>query len=124
MFSDETHESLGSCLELDLSIGTILTINGAVRVKYTSDERARNHLYFRSKVFQFLQSERHSPRMQNRCDFLGVPVKIHSVFAMPVTTRKFKIESLQKKTSDMPKKVFLIVYFVPGYRNQDRTFSS
>ena len=28
MFSDETHESLGSCLELDLSIGTILTING------------------------------------------------------------------------------------------------
>ena len=124
MFSDEIHEARGSCLELDLSVGTILAINRAVRIKYTSDERARNHLYFRSKVFQFLQPERHSPRMQNRCDFLGVPVKIHSIFAKPVPTREFEIENLQKKTSDVPKKVFLIVYFVPGYRNQDRMFSS
>ena len=124
MFSDEIHEAPGSCLELDLSVGTVLTINGAVRIKYTSDERPRNHLYFWSKFFQFLQAERHSPRMQNKCDFLRVPVKIHSVFVMPVPTCKVKIESLQKNTSDMPKKVFLIFYFVPGYRNQDRMFSS
>jgi hypothetical protein len=62
--------------------------------------------------------------MKDGCDFLGMSVEIHRVFVMPVPTREFKIENLQKEGSNMAKKIILIIYFVPGYCNLDRSFSS
>ncbi len=35
---------LGNSLELDLSVGTILAINGPVGIKYAPDERGWTHL--------------------------------------------------------------------------------
>jgi hypothetical protein len=73
-FSDETHEATGNCFELDLSVGTILTVNRPVGIKHASYERARDHLLVWSKGLQFLQAKRHSPRMKDRCDFLGMSI--------------------------------------------------
>jgi hypothetical protein len=42
MFSDETHEAFGNGLELDLGVGTILAVNGAIGIEYASDEGDRN----------------------------------------------------------------------------------
>ena len=96
MYSYELHEALGGGLELDLGIGTILAVDGAVGIKYASDERFWNHLWFRNKGFQFIQTERHSPRMKDEGDFLRVSVEIHGIFALPVSTREFEIENLEK----------------------------
>jgi len=62
--------------------------------------------------------------MEYMCDFLGVSVEIHGVFAMPLPARESKIENLQKKSSNMEKEVILIVYFVSGYCNLNGPFSS
>jgi len=62
MLSDKTHEAFGNRFELDLRVGTILAINGAVGIKYASDERFWNQLQFRNKESRFLQTERHFPK--------------------------------------------------------------
>ena len=61
--------------------------------------------------------------MKDGCDLLGVSVEVHGVFAVHVAAGESKIENLQKKLSNLDKKVILIVHFVSGYCNLDGAFS-
>ncbi len=61
--------------------------------------------------------------MKDGRDFLGMSVEVHGVFAMPVPTREFEVENLQKESSNVAEKVISIVSFVARYHNLDGTFS-